>query len=110
LISPAQEFLKQERPDSPACMVLDVRLPGMNGLDLQRELTRAQTPIPIIFITGHGDVPMSVQAMKAGAVAFLTKPFGDQDLLDAIRQGIDRDRMERRGRTRWTGCPPGTGC
>ena len=99
----AQEFLKQGRPDSPACMVLDVRLPGVSGLDLQRELATAQTPIPIIFITGYGDVPMTVQAMKAGAVEFLTKPFRDQELLDAIRQAIDRDRVERRRRTEMDG-------
>lgn len=95
----AQEFLSSKRPDVPGCLVLDVRLPGLSGLDLQRELTKAGTPIPIIFITGHGDVPMSVQAMKAGAVEFLTKPFRDQQLLDAIQQAIDRDRLERRQRT-----------
>jgi FixJ family two-component response regulator len=95
----AQEFLNSKRPEAPACLVLDVRLPGLSGLDLQRELANAGTPIPIIFITGHGDVPMSVQAMKAGAVEFLTKPFRDQQLLDAIQQAIDRDRVERRQRT-----------
>jgi FixJ family two-component response regulator len=95
----AQEFLSRKRPDAPGCLVLDVRLPGLSGLDLQRELTKAGTPIPIVFITGHGDVPMSVQAMKAGAVEFLTKPFRDQQLLDAIQQAIDRDRVERRQRT-----------
>src|SRR6266850_768909 len=79
----AQEFLRSKRADGPACLVLDVRLPGVSGLDLQRELAAAGTPIPIVFITGHGDIPMSVQAMKAGAVAFLTKPFRDQELLDA---------------------------
>jgi len=95
----AQEFLRGKRPDGPGCLVLDVRLPGLSGLDLQRELAKAGTPIPIIFITGHGDVPMSVQAMKAGAVEFLTKPFRDQQLLDAIQQAIDRDRAERSRRT-----------
>jgi FixJ family two-component response regulator len=91
----AQEFLGSERPDAPGCLVLDVRLPGLSGLDLQRALAAAGTPIPIIFVTGHGDVPMSVQAMKAGAVEFLTKPFRDQQLLDAIRQAIERDRVDR---------------
>jgi len=88
----AREFLQHKRPDVPACLVLDVRLPGLSGLDLQRELTTAKNGIPIIFITGHGDVPMSVRAMKAGAVEFLTKPFRDQELLDAIQQAIERDR------------------
>ena len=91
----AQEFLRSKRADGPACLVLDVRLPGVSGLDLQRELAAAGTPIPIVFITGHGDIPMSVHAMKAGAVEFLTKPFRDQELLDAIRQAIDRDRVDR---------------
>ena len=91
----AQEFLQSERPDVPACLILDVRMPGLSGLDLQRELTEANIHIPIIFITGHGDIPMSVRAMKAGAVEFLTKPFRDQDLLDAIQQGLDRDRHAR---------------
>ena len=91
----AQEFLRSPRPDAPACLVLDVRLPGLSGLDLQRELARAGAQVPIVFITGHGDVPMSVQAMKAGAVEFLTKPFRDQQLLDAVQQAIDRDRVER---------------
>src|SRR5262245_32798882 len=77
-----QEFLGRARPDGPSCLVLDVRLPGMNGLQVQRELTKAAMPIPIIFITGHGDIPMTVRAMKSGAVEFLTKPFKDQDLLD----------------------------
>jgi FixJ family two-component response regulator len=94
----AQEFSRHSRPEAPACVVLDVRLPGLSGLDLQRELMRAGAPIPIIFITGHGDVPMSVQAMKAGAVEFLTKPFREQDLLDAIREAIGRDRVARRRR------------
>ena len=94
----AQEFLGTKRPDAPGCLVLDVRLPGLSGLDLQRELAAAGTPVPIVFITGHGDIPMSVQAMKAGAVEFLTKPFRDQQLLDAIQQAIERDRVERRRR------------
>src|ERR1043165_4733867 len=91
----AHEFLRSTRPDVPACLILDVRMPGLSGLDLQRELTEAGIHIPIIFITGHGDIPMSVRAMKAGAVEFLTKPFRDQDLLDAIQQGLDRDRHAR---------------
>jgi FixJ family two-component response regulator len=95
----AQEFLSRRRRDAPACLVLDVRLPGVSGLDLQRALTEADIRIPIIFITGHGDIPMSVQAMKAGAVEFLTKPFRDQDLLDAIGEAIERDRAARRQRT-----------
>ena len=91
----ALEFLRMPRPDISACLVLDVHLPGMSGLDLQRELAGAGTPIPIIFITGHGDIPMSVAAMKGGAVEFLTKPFRDQALLDAIHQAIARDGVER---------------
>jgi FixJ family two-component response regulator len=91
----AQEFLHSRRPDGPSCLVLDVRLPGVNGLDVQRELTDAGVRIPIIFITGHGDIPMTVRAMKSGAVEFLTKPFRDQDLLDAIHQALDRDRATR---------------
>jgi len=87
-----QEFLRSQRPDGPSCLVLDVRLPGVNGLDFQRELADAGIRIPIIFITGHGDIPMTVKAMKSGAVEFLTKPFRDQDLLDAIHQALDRDR------------------
>ena len=94
----AQEFLSSQRRDGPACLVLDVRLPGLSGLDLQRALTDADIQLPIIFITGHGDIPMSVQAMKAGAIEFLTKPFRDQDLLDAIGQALERDRMTRRQR------------
>jgi FixJ family two-component response regulator len=92
----AQEFLRSNRPDGPSCLVLDVRLPGINGLDFQRELAEAGIRIPIIFITGHGDIPMTVRAMKSGAVEFLTKPFRDQDLLDAIQQALDRDRIARR--------------
>jgi FixJ family two-component response regulator len=91
----AQEFLRSKRPDGPSCLVLDVRLPGVNGLDFQHELAEAGIRLPIIFITGHGDIPMSVRAMKSGAVEFLTKPFRDQDLLDAIHQALDRDRVAR---------------
>jgi FixJ family two-component response regulator len=90
-----QTFLKSKRLNAPSCLVLDVRLPGMSGLDLQRELTEAGIRIPIIFITAHGDIPMSVKAMKLGAVEFLTKPFRNQDLLDAIHQALDRDRVAR---------------
>jgi FixJ family two-component response regulator len=91
----AQEFMRSKRPDAPGCLVLDVRLPGVNGLDFQRELADAGVRIPIIFITGHGDIPMTVKAMKSGAVEFLTKPFRHQDLLDAIHQALDRDRTRR---------------
>jgi FixJ family two-component response regulator len=94
----ASEFLATKRSELPACLVLDVRLPGMSGLDLQRELAESGTWIPIIFITGHGDIPMSVQAMKGGAVEFLTKPFRDQQLLDAVQQAIARDRVARKQR------------
>jgi FixJ family two-component response regulator len=87
-----QEFLRCKRHDGPSCLVLDVRLPGVNGLDFQRDLVEKGFRIPIIFITGHGDIPMTVKAMKSGAVEFLTKPFKDQDLLDAINQALDRDR------------------
>jgi FixJ family two-component response regulator len=90
-----QDFLRSKRPDGPSCLVLDVRLPGVSGLDFQRELADAGVRIPIIFITGYGDIPMSVKAMKSGAVEFLTKPFRDQDLLDAIYQALDRDRVTR---------------
>jgi len=89
------EFLKSGHPDGPTCLVLDVRLPGRSGLDFQRELAAANIHVPIIFITGHGDIPMSVQAMKGGAIEFLTKPFRDQDLLDAIQVGLTRDRTRR---------------
>ena len=88
----AQEFLRSKRQDGTSCLVLDVRLPGVNGLDFQRQLADAGVQIPIIFVTGHGDIPMTVRAMKSGAVEFLTKPFRDQDLLDAIHQALDRDR------------------
>ena len=92
----AEEFLRSKRPDVPSCLVLDVSLPGVNGLDFQRELADGGVHIPIIFITGHGDIPMTVKAMKSGAVEFLTKPFDDQDLLTAIHQALDRDRATRR--------------
>jgi FixJ family two-component response regulator len=95
----AQEFLSSKRTDGPSCLVLDVRLPGINGLDFQRELANTGLQIPIIFITGHGDIPMTVKAMKSGAVEFLTKPFRDQDLLDAIHQALDRDRVSRQQRS-----------
>src|SRR6201984_297417 len=92
LFASVPDFLKSDRPNGPTCLVLDIRLPGRSGLDFQRELTVAEIQLPIIFITGHGDIPMSVQAMKGGAIEFLTKPFRDQDLLDAIQLGLDRDR------------------
>jgi FixJ family two-component response regulator len=92
----AQEFLESHREDCPSCMVLDVRLPGLSGLDFQRQLADLGLTIPIIFITGHGDIPMTVRAMKSGAVEFLTKPFREEDLLGAIRQALDRDRVTRK--------------
>ena len=92
----AQEFLGRNTADGASCLVLDVRLPGLSGLDFQRQLADAGVMIPIIFITGHGDIPMSVRAMKSGAVEFLTKPFHDQDLLDAVQQALERDRVRRR--------------
>lgn len=91
----AQEFLQSEHLDAPGCVVLDVRMPGLSGLDLQRELASHAINLPVIFLTGHGDIPMSVRAMKAGAIEFLTKPFRDQDLLDAIQQALQRDRESR---------------
>jgi FixJ family two-component response regulator len=91
----AEAFLRGERPDGPSCLVLDVRLPGVNGLDFQGRLADAGIQIPVIFVTGHGDIPMTVKAMKSGAVEFLTKPFRDRDLLDAIRQALDRDQARR---------------
>jgi FixJ family two-component response regulator len=94
----AQEFLQSKHLDTLGCVVLDVRLPGLSGLDLQRELIARGVNLPIIFITGHGDIPMSVRAMKAGALEFLTKPFGDQDLLDAIQKALERDRAARQQR------------
>jgi FixJ family two-component response regulator len=95
LFESISDFLKSDPPDGPTCLVLDVRLPGQSGLDLQRELAAANRELPIIFMTGHGDIPMSVQAMKGGAVEFLTKPFRDQDLLDGIQLGLSRDRARR---------------
>jgi FixJ family two-component response regulator len=99
----AQEFLGSNRPDGPSSLVLDVRLPGINGLDFQRKLAEAGIRIPIIFITGHADIPMTVKAMKSGAVEFLTKPFRDQDLLDAIHQALDRDQGMRQEQTELSG-------
>jgi FixJ family two-component response regulator len=93
-----QEFLDRKRPDRPGCLVLDVRLPGMSGLDFQRALAEAGVSLPIIFVTGHGDVPMTVQAMKSGAVEFLTKPFRSQELLDAVQQALERERESRERR------------
>src|SRR6187431_246284 len=93
--SSAAEFLVSQIPDVPSCLILDVRLPGVSGLDFQADLAKANIQVPIIFITGHGDIPMTVRAMKAGAVEFLPKPFRDQDLLDAVWVGIDRDRVRR---------------
>jgi FixJ family two-component response regulator len=98
LFASAQEFLRRKPPDLPSCLVLDVRMPGLSGLDLQKRTGDAGIEIPIVFITGHGDVPMSVRAMKAGAVEFLTKPFRDQDLLDAIQQALERDGKARNQR------------
>jgi FixJ family two-component response regulator len=95
LFASIADFLDSDPPDGPACLVLDVRLPGQSGLDFQRELAAANRELPIIFITGHGDIPMTVQAMKGGAIEFLTKPFRDQDLLDAIQLGLSRDRVRR---------------
>ena len=95
LFESAQEFLRSNRRDAPSCIVLDVRLPGQSGLNLQRDLAAAHMHVPVIFITGHGDIPMSVRAMKAGAVEFLTKPFHDQDLLDAIEVALGKDRALR---------------
>ena len=95
LFETAEEFLRSKRPDGPSCLVLDVSLPGVSGLDFQRQLAEAGVQIPIIFITGHGDIPMTVKAMKSGAVEFLTKPFHDQVLLDSIHQALDRDRLAR---------------
>jgi FixJ family two-component response regulator len=97
LFSSPQEFLRSDPPDVVGCLVLDVRLPGMSGLTFQKELEKSGNGLPVIFITGHGDIPMSVRAMKAGAVEFLTKPFHEQDLLDAIYAAIERDRVRRRG-------------
>jgi FixJ family two-component response regulator len=96
LFESATDLLKASLPAIPSCLVLDIRLPGLSGLDLQAQLANAGLPIPIIFITGHGDIPMSVRAMKAGALDFLTKPFRDQDLLDAVTRALDRDRKRRK--------------
>ena len=93
----AAEFLRSKLADVPCCLVLDVRLPGLSGLDFQTELAKANIQIPIIFMTGHGDIPMTVKAMKAGAIEFLPKPFRDQDMLDAVRLGLERDRVRREG-------------
>src|SRR3974390_612495 len=98
--SSAQPFLQHKQPDTPACLVLDVRLPGLSGLDMQRQLSQSGKPIPIIFLTGHGDIPMSVRAMKEGAVEFLTQPFRDQDFLDAIQQALKADRAAREQRAK----------
>jgi FixJ family two-component response regulator len=95
LFNSVADFLASERPDAPTCLILDVRLPGQSGLDFQRDLAQASVSLPIVFMTGHGDIPMSVRAMKAGAVEFLTKPFRDQDLLDAVNVGLARDRARR---------------
>ena len=96
--SAPEEFLRTSPPDDPACVVLDVQMPGLSGLDLQRELAKAERQLPIVFMTGHGDIPMTVQAMKEGAVAFLTKPFRNQDLIDAVRQALNVDREARKQR------------
>jgi FixJ family two-component response regulator len=113
LFGSAKEFLLSKRPDGPSCLVLDIRLPGISGLDFQRELAAANIHIPIIFITAHGDIPMTVRAMKAGAVEFLTKPFRDQDLLDAIHAALEQDRAKRQQeeematlRQRWESLTP----
>ena len=96
LFSSAQEFLASKLPDGPTCIISDIRLPGLSGLDLQKELVRKHVDVPMIILTGHGDIPMAVQAMKAGAIEFLTKPFRDQDLLDAVHSGLERDRSQRK--------------
>src|SRR5580700_3637472 len=97
MFATAADFLAVKLPDAPCCLILDIRLPGLSGLDFQAKLASAKIEVPIIFITAHGDIPMSVRAMKAGAIEFLTKPFRDQDLLDAIQAAIERDRMRREG-------------
>jgi FixJ family two-component response regulator len=99
LFASIPDFLKSESPNTPACLVLDIRLPGKSGLDFQRDLATSNFHLPIVFITGHGDIPMTVQAMKGGAIEFLTKPFRDQDLLDAIQLGLERDRSRRKNET-----------
>jgi FixJ family two-component response regulator len=100
LFASPQDFLQSNRPDRPGCIVLDVRFPGRSGLDMQRDLAQVEAQLPIIFITGYGDIPMSVRAMKAGAVEFLTKPFRDQDLLDAVGAALEKDRTRRAGELR----------
>jgi FixJ family two-component response regulator len=102
-LASAQEFLRAKRGDEPGCLVLDVRMPGLSGLDLQKRMAEAGVDLPIIFLTGHGDIPMSVRAMKAGAVEFLTKPVRDQDLLDAVQQALERDRAMRTQRMKLDG-------
>jgi FixJ family two-component response regulator len=99
----AEEFLRNKRPEGPSCLVLDVHLPGVSGLEFQRQLADAGIQIPIVFVTGHGDIPMTVKAMKSGAVEFLTKPFDDQDLLNAVHQALDRDRVRRRDQSDFAG-------
>jgi len=96
LFGSAEEFLQAPLPKGPVCLVLDVQMPGLSGLDLQRELARGRRPLPIVFITGHGDIPMTVEAMKAGAVGFLAKPFRNQDLIDSVKEGLNRDREARK--------------
>lgn len=95
LFGSVRDFLEWRRPDVPSCLVLDVRLPGLSGLDLQSELNRADIQLPVVFMTGHGDIPMTVRAMKGGAVDFLAKPFRDQDMIDAVQAGLDRDKARR---------------
>jgi FixJ family two-component response regulator len=95
LFASVRDFLQWKRPDVPSCLVLDVRLPGLSGLDLQSELNRADIQLPVVFMTGHGDIPMTVRAMKGGAVDFLAKPFRDQDMIDAVQAGLDRDKARR---------------
>ena len=106
LFGSADEFLKSQRPDAPSCLVLDVRLPGISGLEFQTELAKGGTEMPIIFLTGHGDIPMGVQAMKAGAVEFLTKPCREQDLLNSVRLALARDRERREG-SKYVATPEG---
>jgi FixJ family two-component response regulator len=103
LFDSAQTFMKFRRPDAPSCLILDVRLPGLSGLEFQNELVKSGVSLPIIFITGHGDIPMSVRAMKLGAVEFLTKPFRDQDLLEAVRVALDKDSARRKDEKTLTG-------
>jgi FixJ family two-component response regulator len=102
-LASAQEFLRAKRGDEPGCLILDVRMPGLSGLDLQKRMAEAGVELPIIFLTGHGDIPMSVRAMKAGAVEFLTKPVREQDLLDAVQQALERDRAVRNQRMKLEG-------